>query len=197
MNKQCRKCKQSKTYQEFDKKVGCIGGVVSTCKVCRKARQTARKEEINAKRRETYAKSPQKVLARNAKDAKRNKKKISEYLALYSKENREELKAYHRSWSAAWRKENRAEVNAKATQYRAAKFKATPLWLTQTHKDQIELFYDASTRLIAELGVRFEVDHIIPLQGKDVCGLHVPWNLQVIPMVENRSKNNRLKCSQE
>jgi len=41
------------------------------------------------------------------------------------------------------------------------------------------------------------VDHEIPLQGEDVCGLHVPWNLRVITQEENLKKSNKLVASQE
>ena len=44
----------------------------------------------------------------------------------------------------------------------------------------------------ARTGVRHEVDHIIPIAGKNVCGLHVPWNLAVVTMAENRAKSNRV-----
>lgn len=79
---------------------------------------------------------------------------------------------------------------ALASKRRAAQLQRTPKWLTSVHLSQIELFYEAANKLTKEFGIPMEVDHIIPLQGKIVSGLHVPWNLQVITQAENCSKNN-------
>ena len=66
---------------------------------------------------------------------------------------------------------------------------ATPLWLTDAEKQEMaDLYLEAATRTI-QTGVKHHVDHIIPLQGKTVCGLHVPWNLQVIEAIENLKKS--------
>lgn len=71
---------------------------------------------------------------------------------------------------------------------RSREARATPPWLTSDQKAEIRSIYkmaDLMTRLIGE---QYVVDHIVPLDGKIVCGLHAPWNLRVIHWKENSTK---------
>ena len=69
---------------------------------------------------------------------------------------------------------------------------ATPKWLSPEQKMEIRLKYRLAIELSRSTGVRHAVDHVIPLQGEEVCGLHVPWNLRVITQDENLKKFNKL-----
>ena len=104
------------------------------------------------------------------------------------------------------RKERRESINNKAKLYyqknkqyyitkgylRAKGVRqAKPNWLTQDHKWMIEEIYELRKLRSEATNVEHHVDHIVPLRGKDVCGLHVPWNLQVITATENLSKSNQ------
>ena len=84
-------------------------------------------------------------------------------------------------------------VHAKIeAQRRASKLQATPKWLTFNQRQEILEIYKLAADLswLSELGLH--VDHIVPLKGENVCGLHVPWNLQILPAIENIKKSNKL-----
>jgi hypothetical protein len=89
-----------------------------------------------------------------------------------------------------WASEHPEKKNADTAKRRAAKLQRTPLWLTLTHHKQIDRFYWEAAEVSKIVGEFYHVDHIVPLQGKTVSGLHVPWNLQILPAKENLSKGN-------
>lgn len=81
-------------------------------------------------------------------------------------------------------------VLANKAKYLAAKKNRTPIWLTATELFEMQCIYTYRAAL-QRVGLKYEVDHIIPMQGDTVSGLHVPENLQVIPTDENRLKSNK------
>ena len=93
--------------------------------------------------------------------------------------------------NAAYNKANRSARNSIAASYRASKLNATPDWLTGTHKAHIKRTYALATLMTEATGVPYHVDHIVPLQGEFICGLHVPWNLQALRADLNMSKSNK------
>ena len=116
---------------------------------------------------------------------------------LASRHARPEAIRRHRETQAAWYQRNREKALAywrEVAPHRstAKQQKAMPSWLTEEQQEQMRQLYLEARRLTAETGIRHEVDHIHPLQGETVCGLHVPWNLQILTMTENRRKKNRL-----
>ena len=70
--------------------------------------------------------------------------------------------------------------------------KATPKWLTKEHKQQIVNMYELMRDCRAVTGEDYHVDHIVPIRGENICGLHVPWNLQVLPAYLNIKKSNSI-----
>jgi len=70
---------------------------------------------------------------------------------------------------------------------------AKPKWLTEDHLFMIAEIYELRDLRSQLTGVVHHVDHIVPLRGQNCCGLHVPWNLQVIPAQDNLKKSNRLR----
>lgn len=113
----------------------------------------------------------------------------------YRKQNREALRKANALWRAnnrqyyntmisTWNRANKHAGRLIQARRRAEKLKATPKWLTPEQLNEIKSIYK-------NCPPGYEVDHIVPLKGKDVRGLHVPWNLQYLTESENSRKSNR------
>lgn len=83
-----------------------------------------------------------------------------------------------------WRKENPDKLHEMSARRRAAQLNSIPSWLSKEQLEEISKIYKEAQ----EDGLT--VDHKIPLQGNGVCGLHVPWNMQLMTLEDNTSKYN-------
>ena len=97
-----------------------------------------------------------------------------------------------RVYQKAWKERNTVWVRADTKARRRKHRLATPKWLTQAQKGQIRELYKIAITMTKTTGEQYVVDHIVPLRSEFVCGLHVPWNLRVIPRQENLLKSNKL-----
>ena len=99
----------------------------------------------------------------------------------------EEKRVYQKAWKDANQIWVRADTKARRRKHRDA----TPPWLTRKQKAEIRQLYQIAITMTKTTGERYVVDHIVPLRGEAVCGLHVPWNLRVITQDENLKKSNK------
>jgi hypothetical protein len=148
-----------------------------------KARIAAAQKEYNKK---YYEANKEKENARNKAYRESNKEKVAAAKKVYSEVNKDTLNAYNKEYKV----NNKGKINALNRGYQASKLQRTPAWLTEDDHWMIEQVYELAALRTKMLGFEWHVDHIIPLQGKLVSGLHVPTNLAVIPAKENLSKNN-------
>lgn len=109
-------------------------------------------------------------------------------LGVWRKEYYERNKARINEYSRSWAKKNRGKRSAADAARRCAKILRTPVWADM---ELISEIYKAREKQSKETGVALHVDHIVPLQGDLVCGLHVHQNLRIITAEENLSKYNK------
>lgn len=186
--KTCTRCKASKPYSEFPKHKGRKDGYNNLCKTCKSAVYYENAERERLRRRAKYQENIEQERAANREYQENNRDIVRAASKNWRERNPEKQKASTRNWL----KNNMAKNAASAAKYHAAKLQRTPPWLTEDHLFYIESFYEHAAHLTETTGVQHNVDHIIPLQGETVSGLHVPWNLQVLTASENSSKGNRI-----
>lgn len=125
--------------------------------------------------------------ASKAASQKRNRESANERNRRYAATHREQLGAKAAAWSAA----NPGRRAAIRMGYIAARMQRTPAW---ADLDAIAGMFELCA-IFRSVGLDLHVDHVVPLQGKKVSGLHVPENLQLLHSSSNRSKLNHFAVS--
>lgn len=208
--KRCYKCAQTKTEGEFSKDKTRFDGLQPRCKSCYSAYHGAR-----------YKRKPPRVFVteEHKRDRARrwrvkNRARLNAQGTAWLEANKEEFAAYAKKWRAdnaertkpiraRWKVDNADKVREQNREHRlnnkdyyrfharlrqATKMRATPAW---ADLNAIAAVYAEALRLSEETGILHHVDHIVPLRGKTVCGLHWEGNLQILSATENLSKGNR------
>lgn len=208
----CKSCKESKAPEEFSKDSQKSDGLRTYCKRCisvtnriyiqknavrlKKARSTPDyKSAARIWSRKSYKKCGQNYKAKKRIWALNNPEKTKAYEKRYRLKYPEKLVEKNKKTQplrVAYKKKYPWKIAQYGAYRRAMLLHATPSWLTPADLIEIDKFYkEAQTRSVFH-EEKFHVDHIEPLLGKTSCGLHVPWNLQVLRGAENMSKGNQL-----
>jgi hypothetical protein len=218
VNKTCTVCCVEKPLAAFYARKGMLDGRRSECKECTLARtnkwreanpeayktsvdayRAANKErilaadrayrernkaEINARRREQYALNPAPHKASVRLNAVKNPQRIQAALNSFHANNPE----YRVAYNARYYKANRTKCIALAKKREKHMKQQSKIVaaLTPAHKAEVDGLY-----FFCQIFAGYEVDHIVPVQGKCVTGLDVPWNMQVLTVTENRRKGNK------
>lgn len=136
--------------------------------------------------------SRRKKIEANPNWSKERYAKNPEYYRQKRKEYRLKNPEKERLISLASMQKRKPQKAAAERARQARKLKATPLWLTKNQLAEMKNVYVAAQKMSALAGFNCHVDHIIPLKGKDVCGLHVPWNLRIVSQSYNSIKRNSI-----
>jgi hypothetical protein len=164
----CKKCLIQKEHSFFVKDKRKKHGISFLCKQCSNSYKNAwsSKKQNKEKKHNYYLKNIEKLRFKNNQH----------YL-----NNKESYIQRAKSW-----KTNNLDKHALNEAKRREKIRlSTPKWLSAEQKNKIKRFYK-------ERPIGMTVDHIIPIRGKDVSGLHVPWNLQYLTIQDNVKKFNKI-----
>lgn len=192
-DKSCKSCQEVKVYSDFPTDKGSPDGLRSQCKDCcnlkKRLEWSANKEENSKKRAEyrrlnkekireskrlEYIRHREKILARVKANTEANKEVRAKYAKKHYSENR------HIYITNARKREDRLKDG-----------------INDMFTDRMKEIYQVSEAYSKAYGIEYQVDHIVPLTHSEVSGLHVPWNVQVLPRRENQCKKNKFDGTYE
>lgn len=202
--KKCSSCKEIKEFSKFRPRKDSKDGFRGQCIECfskvvkayiKSTKDEKRKYDLKyrkdnalhiSKTQKKYHENNRKTILQKKKEYRlKNLNKISETNREY-RENNKELIANKKKEYA---KNNKHIINAISARRRSSKLQATPSW---SEIKKIKEVYKNAQKFSKLLGVKMVVDHVIPLQGENVSGLHVWMNLQLLEASINTAKSNQL-----
>lgn len=211
----CKKCKIEKPYADFKKESRVKSGYDGTCILCRKKsskeyyennkdsilKKSKHKYDTNSQYREDKINKTEEYRLNNrekcriacSKSYHKNKHKYTpnkKKIDAWKFNNKDKLIQWHKTHRAT--EKFKIQNSIKEGKRRASKLNATPSWVD--HK-KINMIYEKARWLESITGLKYHVDHVIPLKGKNVCGLHIWENLQLLEASINLSKGNKHESS--
>lgn len=175
--KNCSSCREQKPFSHYSKRNASPDGLCAACKTCVNTRRKLYSSDKEYNKRRYWA-DPKASFERKEAWYKANPEKKKVHRKQYREANLEAVRL------------------AESTKYIGRKTRV-PKWLSQSQKQEIANVYSLRREVELLTGEQYHVDHIVPLQGKNVCGLHVPWNLQILPSDINLSKHNGFSANNQ
>lgn len=207
IKKICTKCLTNKELSEYAKHSATFDNLQCRCKDCRRIDRRLHyienRDTINKKSKISADKRKDKISLNKKRYHIKNKSKIQQIKKEYYYANKDIIlnnrkvyynknKEYIQKRTRQYYRNNPGLESELSMKKHTAKLKASPRWVTKEMRNEIKALYVQARQLEKLDGIKRHVDHIIPLQGKTVCGLHVPWNLQILTASENCRKHNKL-----
>ena len=186
--KLCKTCGITKPPTEFHIRSGRPGGLTPACKLCKAIKAAGYRERnrdaVQARSRNWHEGNKERSTANTKAWQSNNAAAHVATRAAYRAANAEAMSHGWKVWAA----NNKHLIRANRAKRRASIKSAIPPW---ADKKAIREIYAEAVRKSEATGIEHHVDHIVPLQHSDVCGLHVHFNLRVIPKRENQKKYNK------
>lgn len=184
ITKKCSKCLVKKPMSSFSKRGDRPIGLLAKCKECCSKENKEWRSRNKEKLQKYYLDNKKTFRERDKKWKKENREKVN----TQAKKRREKNPQASRLSCQKWRKNNLHKDAKRAQDYRVRKINAKPKWANDKY---IALWYELASVEQQRTGKDVHVDHIVPLRGKTVCGLHCEDNMQLLFGMDNSSKGNR------